>query len=469
MNSLNAARKHPHEFPDAECAEPKRCLEVLGIRPGHIEDLPFTLDVSAGSETELQAAVIGRAESVDLPLSILTSRYFANVVRRAGAGDTSRKAVSRLERYLESNTNGVWENSWVRFPLRSLNDYARGVLDKDLRSDKTIPGSTYRQDAHKFILHQNGVEFVRVPVSYLVKLSLADATFASNGGRRRVREAALRLMPCFLNDNTSPETHSFHIVSLSPRDGYGRALAKETAKRYLLTHLLTLYANDKFRLREHGQEAVIFFSPHPPVRQKQLNDSISDSFYRELFMSPCLSGWSEGEAKHAYMILCHQVLSRSHLNAVGKLREAGIITRNLVVLPNTSNISLSNNGVHVTLSSRRLTEAMKDPGSGFGAASEKCVGDLVIKIVEHFLPLFVGTYSAAPYRIDFADFHPERVLGFLSHELDYTHLRMLWRRWKGKTRHPLLGHAFSPLVPISSTGCLPPCCGLGAITFPTFD
>jgi hypothetical protein len=32
---------------------------------------------------------------------------------------------------------------------------------------------------------------------------------------------------------------------------------------------------------------------------------------------------------------------------------------------------------------------------------------LAIKIVEHFLPLFVGAYSAAPYRLDFADFHPE--------------------------------------------------------------
>ena len=60
------------------------------------------------------------------------------------------------------------------------------------------------------------------------------------------------------------------------------------------------------------------------------------------------------------------------------------------------------------------------------------MGDLVVKIVEHFLPLFVGTYSAAPYRLDFVDLHPEKALGFLPHELDYTHLRMLWRRWKKK-------------------------------------
>ena len=61
--------------------------------------------------------------------------------------------------------------------------------------------------------------------------------------------------------------------------------------------------------------------------------------------------------------------------------------------------------------------------------------------MEHFLPLFVKTYSAAPYRLDFADFHPERVLGFLPHELDYTHLRMLWRRWKAKAKIRLCGKA----------------------------
>jgi hypothetical protein len=124
-----------------------------------------------------------------------------------------------------------------------------------------------------------------------------------------------------------------------------------------------------------------------------------------------------------YMHLCHTVLSRSQLNAVIKLREAGIIVNNLVVLPSTSNISLANNGTHISLGSRLLTRLMQDPHSGYGPLEEKHYGDLAIKIVEHFLPLFVGTYSAAPYRIDFMDFHPERVLGFLPHELDFTHLR----------------------------------------------
>jgi len=63
-------------------------------------------------------------------------------------------------------------------------------------------------------------------------------------------------------------------------------------------------------------------------------------------MSPCLSGWNRGEEKHRYMSLCHQPLSRSQLNAIGKLKDSGIITNNLVVLPNTSNTCLANNGTH---------------------------------------------------------------------------------------------------------------------------
>ena len=75
------------------------------------------------------------------------------------------------------------------------------------------------------------------------------------------------------------------------------------------------------------------------------------------------------------------------------------------------------------------------------------MGDLVIKVAEHFLPLFVKTYSAAPYRLDFADFHPERVLGFLPHELDYTHLRMLWRRWKAKADISICRQPITPFGP----------------------
>ena len=227
----------------------------------------------------------------------------------------------------------------------------------------------------------------------------------------------------------------------------GKALARETAKRFLLTSLLVGYANRRFGLADSGQKAMIYFAPHPPLRQKALNNIIPDSFYRDLYMSPCLSGWQQGEQKHRYMHLCHQVLSRSQINAVAKLREAGIITNNLVVLPPLSNTSLANNGTHISLGSRRLGALLKDRTSGFDARHEKLIGDLVIKVAEHFLPLFVGTYSAAPYRLGFSDFHPETALGFLPHELDYTHLRMLWRRWRKKASLSLFGRSVTPFGP----------------------
>ena len=51
----------------------------------------------------------------------------------------------------------------------------------------------------------------------------------------------------------------------------------------------------------------------------------------------------------------------------------------------------------------------------------------------------MGLYSAAPYRLDYQDFHPETALGFLPHELHYTHLRMHWRNWKFKAGMTLSG------------------------------
>jgi hypothetical protein len=58
--------------------------------------------------------------------------------------------------------------------------------------------------------------------------------------------------------------------------------------------------------------------------------------------------------------------------------------------------------------------------------------------------LFVGTYTAAPYRLDFTHFHPERLLSFLPHELDFTHLRLLWREWKEKAEISPCGRPLTP-------------------------
>lgn len=403
-------------------------------------------DTTFGTETELQTAVMGSRFNVDLPLTIERSNYFANIVRRIERGDAPRKLFHGLERYLSDNEDGMWENSFVYFPRTCLSDEACKVFRGDLLADKEDEAKGLRSDVHKYVILRDGRECLRVPVSYLLKLALADAVNCFPPAHEAIRRKGMRLMDCFTNDNTSPETHSFRVGSAG-RDGIGVAAAREMSRRFLLTQLLVAYVNEKFLLRENGQEVVVYFSPHPPVRQRRLNSCISDAFYRELFMSPCLSGWREGEKKHAYMHLCHEVLSRSHLNAVLKLREAGIILNELIVLPNTSNISLANNGTHLSQGSRRLGSLLGDPASGFTSLHEKYVSDLVVKIIEHFLPLFVGTYTASPYRIDFNEFHPEMVLGFLSHELDFTHLRMLWRRWRKKADIRVFKHSITPFGP----------------------
>ena len=437
----------------------KRLSDLFGANhhsaDSQVRSLPFAPDdVTAGSENEYQTAVLGTAKHVDLPTMLETSNFYKNLVKRtwrkgpapAKAGVHSKRGKSELEFYLAHESNDVWENSWVRFPKRTLGPFARQVLQHDLLADKKDPAGPPRRDIAKILFYQNGEEWVRVPISYLARLALADVI----GGQApsSVRRVGERLMDHFLNDNTSPETCSFYIMNLHPDTKLGRAVGKEASQRFLLSQLLTMYANRKFELLETGQRAVIYFAPHPPIRQKRLNSLISDNLYRELFMNPCLSGWDSGQDKHDYMRLCHEVLSRSHQHVIGKLKDSGIITRNLVVPTSPSNISLANNGTHISLGSRKLTQLSQTLPEEFTPRDEKYFGDLVTKVVEHFLPLFVGTYSAAPYRLEFWDFHPENVLGFLPHELDHQFLRLFWQRWKRKARLRFFGKPITPLGPL---------------------
>lgn len=444
----NGLNHSPHAT-SPDLATAVALLQVsIGDEERFLTELPFSYeDTTAGSETELQVAVAGRRNQVDLPLTIEASSYFENLVRRARSGDSSERVIHELEHYLTNNQNMIWENSGVRLPYDRLHSYAREVFHIDLLADKQDPQSGPRSDSHRYLIGPDNAKTIRVPISYLIKLALADLIGRQSELPHSIHATGQSLMGHYLNDNSSPETFSFHIVPIHPDAGMGKALARETAKRFLLTSLLVSYANQSFGLAETGQTALIYFAPHPPLRQKALNRIIPDSFYRELYMSPCLSGWQQGEQKHRYMHLCHQVLSRSQVNAVVKLREAGIITNNLVVLPTLSNTSLANNGTHISLGSRRLGALLQDGHSGFDARHEKQLGDLAIKIAEHFLPLFVGTYSAAPYRLGFMDFHPEQALGFLPHELDYTHLRMLWRRWRKKADLSVFGRSVTPFGP----------------------
>ncbi len=427
-------------------------VETLVESPGledsaHIplDQLPFTgQDATAGSEDELQAVVVGSAGDCDLPLSLRESRFFRNIARRSASGEAPANTLTELEAFLH-DTRGVWENSWIRFPEARLSRRALEVFDADLHVTRD-DGITERSDTARFRFVQAGERWLRIPISYALKLSLADFLGAQPHMPEPMRQEARRLMQHFLNDNTSPETTSFHIVQGDGRRSLGEQVAREAARRFLFTSLLMSWANQRFGLLENGQRALVYHAPVPSVHQEELSGCMSDSFYRELFMSPCLSGWSDGEAKYRYMHLCHQVLSRSQLNAVAKLREAGIIANNLIVLPSLTNVSLANNGIHVSIGSRSL-DAQLRCRTDFQPQDEKHIGDLAIKIYEHFLPLFVGTYSAAPYRIAFTDFHPERLLSFLPHELDFTHLRLLWREWKEKAKLNVFGHRLTPYGP----------------------
>ncbi len=423
-------------------------FEALGLQHSRsiaIDQLPFAgCDATAGSEDELQTVVVGPAAQCDLPLSIRESRFFRNIARRSASGEAPRRTLLEVQAFL-NDIRSVWENSWIRFPESRLSPYAVEVFHADLQvaSDGSIGE---RSDASRFRFTQAGEPWLRIPISYALKLALADLVGTQPHMPEPMRQEAVRLMRHFLNDNTSPETTSFHIVDADSGRSLGEQVARDAARRFLFASLLISWSNQRFGLLEHGQRALVYHAPVPSVHQDELSACLSDSFYRELFMSPCLSGWSDGEAKYQYMHLCHQVLSRSQLNAVAKLREAGIIANDLIVLPSLTNVSLANNGIHISIGSRLLDRQLRCR-DGLLPHEEKRIGDLAIKIYEHFLTLFVGTYTAAPYRIGFTQFHPERLLSFLPHELDFTHLRLLWREWKEKAQLSLCGHAITPYGP----------------------
>jgi len=410
--------------------------------------LPFSPgDVTAGSEDELQAVVAGKPEFCDLPIAIRESKFYRNLTKRISSGEAPRQTYLAIEELL-NDSGDVWENSWIRFSERRLSKHALELFRADLGLHPRRRLKPVRSDASRYSFEQAGERWIRVPISYALKLALADLVGTQPHMPERMRLEAERLLDHFFNDNTSPETTSFHVVQASCGRSLGQQVARESARRFLFTTLLMSWANQRLGLAESGQRGMVYHGPHPPVRQTQLSSSISDAFYRELFVSPCLSGWEDGESKAEYMHLCHQVLTRSQFSSVAKLREAGIIANNLIVLPNPSNVSLANNGIHVSMGSRALGEALQAADSITALTEEKRLGDLAIKIFEHFLPLFVGTYSAAPYRIDFAQFHPELLLAFLPHELDFTHLRLMWREWKEKAKLKILGRTATPYGPL---------------------
>jgi len=211
-------------------------LRALGIGAGaryRSEQLPFLCeDATLGAECELQAAVAGDADHVDLALEIRASNYFNNVVKHAATQETPRRPVTSIERFLSNNIEQLWENSWVRVPLARLNDLARRVLVEDMRAQRNNPRSPPRADrARFFIRDERAGEMLRAPVSYLLKLSLAQALGAAPALPRAIHRTGQRLMDHYINDNASPEILSFYVVRGATQPELGAALARESTKR----------------------------------------------------------------------------------------------------------------------------------------------------------------------------------------------------------------------------------------------
>jgi hypothetical protein len=122
------------------------------------------------------------------------------------------------------------------------------------------------------------------------------------------------------------------------------------------------------------------------------------------------------------------------VNTIAKLRESGILTKNLVVLPNTSNTCLANNGTHISMGSARLGALMQG-GGDLRPGEEKYLGDLTIKIVEHFCPSSSAPTAPRPLAHGFRGTStPRRPWASCPTNSTTTNLRMIWRRWKKKAR-----------------------------------
>ena len=224
-------------------------------------------------ENELQTVVAGDRRDVDLPIIIKESRFYRNMLKRAASGDAPKKALTSLEQFVEENPENVWENSWVRFPRRVLNRYAENVFERDLLADKRDWTGPRRKDADCFRVTKAGEEHVRVPVSYLLKLALADCLGESRT-HPAVRGAGGEFSGAFFQRQHLPG----NLLLLSPVSekrgrAWGAAAARETLLRFLLCRFLTEYANEKVRTRPPGPEGLRLFRPPilPFARKRSTN------------------------------------------------------------------------------------------------------------------------------------------------------------------------------------------------------
>jgi hypothetical protein len=412
-----AGKAAERSIPDFVCA-------ALGVDPGKDvspEQLPFSPgDVTAGTENELATTVSGTARDVDFP-------------RTLEAEKERQPARSSLDQWLGNANANVWDHSFIRVPLRELSNTALNRLHADV---------SHRSDRDRFFVHDEHGDRARLPASYVLRLALFDSMNALDEENAQLTRAVERISPVFFNDNTAPEVVSSYLATDETGSTLGREVARENGLRFLLVQALTCWANSKFGLTSTGQELQVFASPNPPERLKAFARTVPAEVYRRQLMNPCLSGFADAEGKASYMQLCHETLSRSKLASLGHLRRAGLgFPRTISQFP--CETSLLNSGVHVSLGSRLLTNYARSGANG--DAHEKWIGDLVSKIFEHFLPLFVGTFSAAPTRLPFSPLRPEQSLGFLPLELAPAQLRQTWWAWRRKAG--LLGALHGDVVP----------------------
>jgi len=252
-------------------AEPSidRLRSALGmVSAQDISRLPFVgADATGGAEAELQASVQGSRATVDLPLAVSDSDFLANILRRAAVGDTAPRQVHALERFLDANSDQVWDNSWVRFPRLLLGPSAADVFMGDLRADKADGSNRRRGDAEKFLAVERGIEYARIPISYLLKLALADAVAALPERPEAVRKTGRRLLGIRLD---SGDLAYLSIEARRILDEAGLSHAAIVASNDLDEHLIALHARHFARATQQQRDAINLALHHFAIEQRGL-------------------------------------------------------------------------------------------------------------------------------------------------------------------------------------------------------
>lgn len=170
-------------------------------------------DSSVGMEYELQVAVESDHRDVDLASTIWNSSYYKNVAKRTARGDLPSRCLESLQDFLCNNESNVWENSWVRFSEHRLTPWSRKLLARDFVAGKSILHSRQRSDVQRFSCIDKGEAKLRLPISYLLKLSLANIISTGESLSPVLFKTGKSLLDNFVSDNTSPLDHEYNLLA----------------------------------------------------------------------------------------------------------------------------------------------------------------------------------------------------------------------------------------------------------------